>query len=157
MVTERRPLLMHIPVPWVFIIAYFVGVALQGFLPVELPPTPHRIARIAGFILLPAGVVLAAWCLTIFRRQRTTTIPGEQSRALVTWGPYRFSRNPMYVSLTLAYLGEAGLLVQVWPLLPLVAVLGYLNWTVIPIEEERLQETFGGAYAEYRSRVRRWL
>ncbi|HKE90531.1 MAG TPA: isoprenylcysteine carboxylmethyltransferase family protein [Gemmatimonadales bacterium] len=157
MATDRRPLLMHIPVPWVFIIAYFVGVALQGYLPVELSPAAHHIARVAGFVLLPSGVVLAAWSLTIFRRQRTTTIPGEQSRALVTWGPYRFSRNPMYVSLTLAYLGEAGLLVQVWPLLPLAAVLGYLNWTVIPIEEARLQETFGQVYNEYRARVRRWL
>ncbi|HKC46063.1 MAG TPA: isoprenylcysteine carboxylmethyltransferase family protein [Gemmatimonadales bacterium] len=157
MATERRPLLMHLPVPWVFVIAYFVGVVLQGFLPVELPPTAHHIARVAGFILLPSGVVLAAWSLTIFRRQRTTTIPGEQSRALVTWGPYRFSRNPMYVSLTLAYLGEAGLLVQVWPLLPLVAVLVYLNWTLIPIEEGRLQETFGAVYSEYRAQVRRWF
>jgi len=157
MATDRRPLLMHIPVPWVFIIAYFVGVALQGYLPVELSPAAHHIARVAGFVLLPSGVVLAAWSLTIFRRQRTTTIPGEQSRALVTWGPYRFSRNPMYVSLTLAYLGEAGLLVQVWPLLPLAAVLGYLNWTVIPIEEARLQETFGQVYNEYRARVRRWF
>ena len=157
MVIERRPLMMHIPVPWVFVLAYFVGLIPQAYFPVELSPATHHLFRVAGFVLLPAGVALAAWCLTIFRRQRTTTIPGEQSRALVTWGPYRFSRNPMYVSLTLAYLGEAGLLVQVWPLLPLAAVLGYLNWTVIPIEEARLQETFGQVYTEYRTNVRRWI
>jgi protein-S-isoprenylcysteine O-methyltransferase Ste14 len=148
---------MRIPVPWVFVIAYCVGLLPQAYVPIELPPATRHLVRIAGFVLLPAGVALAAWSLTIFRGQGTTTIPGEQSRALVTWGPYRFSRNPMYVSLTLAYLGEAGLLGHVWPLVPLATTLVYLNWTVVPIEEARLQETFGAAYAEYRARVRRWL
>ena len=148
---------MHIPVPWVFVIAYFVALVPQAYLPVALPPALRHIVRLAGFVAMPAGVALAVWSLTIFRRQRTTTIPGEQSRALVTWGPYRFSRNPMYVSLTLVYLAEAALLGQVWPLLSLLAVLVYLNWTLVPIEEARLQETFGVAYTEYRSRVRRWI
>ena len=152
-----RPLLMRIPVPWVFVLAYVLGLIPQAYIPVELPPSTRHLVRIAGFVLLPAGVALAAWSLAIFRKHRTTTIPGEQSRALVTWGPYRFSRNPMYVSLTLAYLGEAGLLGQVWPLVPLAATLAYLNWTVVPVEEARLEETFGAAYDQYRARVRRWM
>ena len=152
-----RPLLMRIPVPWVFLLAYFVALIPQAYVPIELPPTLRHVVRIAGFILLSVGVALAVWSLTIFRRQRTTTIPGEQSRTLVTWGPYRFSRNPMYVSLTIAYLGEAGLFGQVWPLVLLAATLVYLNWTVVPIEEARLQETFGAVYDEYRTRVRRWI
>ena len=152
-----RPLLMRIPVPWVFLLAYFVALIPQAYFPIALPATLRHVARIAGFILLAVGVALAAWSLTIFRRQRTTTIPGEQSRALVTWGPYRFSRNPMYVSLTIAYLGEAGLFGHVWPLVLLTATLVYLNWTVVPIEEARLQETFGAAYTEYSARVRRWF
>jgi protein-S-isoprenylcysteine O-methyltransferase Ste14 len=152
-----RPLLMRIPVPWVFLLAYFVALIPQAYVPIELPPTQRHIVRIAGFVLLSVGVALAGWSLTIFRRQRTTTIPGEQSRTLVTWGPYRFSRNPMYVSLTIAYLGEAGLFGQVWPLVLLAATLVYVNWTVVPVEEARLQETFGATYEEYRTRVRRWF
>jgi len=153
----KKPLLMHIPVPWVFVLAYLLGVALQAFVPVSLAQPIQHTARIAGFVLLSAGVILAIWALTVFRRQGTTTIPGQTSARLVTWGPYTFSRNPMYVALTLAYLGEAGILGQVWPLPLLVLTLVYVNWTLIPFEEVHLQQTFGAPYAEYRGRVRRWL
>jgi protein-S-isoprenylcysteine O-methyltransferase Ste14 len=63
----------------------------------------------------------------------------------------------MYVGLTLAYLGEAGLLQQFWPPVLLPAVLLYLDRTVIPVEESRLRERFPDAYGAYRERVRRWL
>ena len=106
---------------------------------------------------MAAGAALAATCLVMFRRARTTTIPGRPSAQLVTRGPYRLSRNPMYVSLTLMYLGEAGMLTQIWPLVTLLGTLAYINWILVPFEERRLQETFGAAYEEYRARVRRWL
>ena len=61
-------------------------------------------------------------------------MPGETSSVLVTSGPYRFTRNPMYVGLALAYLGETGALLQVWPLPLLVLVLAYVNWCVVPVE-----------------------
>jgi protein-S-isoprenylcysteine O-methyltransferase Ste14 len=82
-------------------------------------------------------------------------VPGEKSQVLITSGPYRFTRNPMYLGLALAYVGEAGALLQVWPLLTLVVVLAYVNWAVVPIEEEGL-EAFR-EYGGYCSRVRRWL
>jgi protein-S-isoprenylcysteine O-methyltransferase Ste14 len=63
----------------------------------------------------------------------------------------------MYVGLSLAYLGEAGLLRQGWPVLLLPLVLAYLNWGVIPVEESKLEETFPKQYAEYRAKVRRWI
>ncbi len=148
---------MRIPVPWVFVLAYVSGVVLQAFIPIPFAPDVRDVARATGFILLSAGVALATWALTIFRKTHTTTIPGKTSSQLVTWGPYRFSRNPMYVSLTVAYLGEAGILGQVWPLLPLVLTLLYLNRTLVPFEEAQLEDTFGAAYAQYRANVRRWL
>ena len=150
--------LMRIPVPWVFLLAYFVGVVLEGYLPSpELAPGLRRTEQLAGFALLAVGAALAVTCLVMFRKARTTTIPGQESSRLVTNGPYRFSRNPMYVSLTVVYLGEAAVLGQLWPLLPLLMTLAYLNWVVIPYEEERLQQSFGATYAAYRARVRRWL
>ena len=75
----------------------------------------------------------------------------------MTWGPYRFTRNPMYVGLVLAYLGEAGLLKQIWPVLLLPFTVAYLNWTVIPLEEAKLDEAFHDEFGRYRSRVRRWF
>lgn len=159
MLNARKPFvavhpLMYVPVPWVFVLAYLAGVGLERAVPT--PAGPEWV-RFAGAVLFAAGGGLAAWCLVLFRAARTTTIPGEASNLLVTRGPYRFSRNPMYVALSLAYLGEAGILLQAWPLLLLPLTLVYLDRIVIPVEEARLAEVFGEAYAVYRARVRRWL
>ncbi|MGD0833401.1 MAG: isoprenylcysteine carboxylmethyltransferase family protein [Candidatus Dormibacteria bacterium] len=152
----RTPFL-HMPVPWVYLLAYLVGVGLQFVVPVTLASTALSLAaQAAGLVLFVAGWWLAGWGLLIFRRAETTTTPGEAPKRLVTRGPYRFTRNPMYAGLTLAYLGEAGLLVQFWPLPLLVFTLVYVNCFVIPVEEASLRE-FGDAYSRYRSRARRWL
>jgi len=155
----NRParLLMRVPVPWVFVLAYLVGAALEKIRPLTIRPDTAAITTIAGAVLFAVGAVIAGWCLTIFRKAHTTTIPGKSSVKLVTWGPYRATRNPMYVGLTLAYLGEAGLLKQVWPVLLLPLVVAYLNYTVIPVEEARLKEAFADSYERYRSNVRRWV
>jgi protein-S-isoprenylcysteine O-methyltransferase Ste14 len=103
------------------------------------------------------GVIVAGWGWLTFRRADTTTVPGERSARLVTWGPYRFTRNPMYVGLALGYLGEAGILRQLGPVLLLPCVVAYVNWVVIPLEEYRLHEVFGAQFDDYRARVRRWV
>ena len=63
----------------------------------------------------------------------------------------------MYVGLVLAYIGEAGILAQVWPLVLLPLVVAYVHGTVIPLEESTLADGFGPEYEQYRARVRRWL
>lgn len=63
----------------------------------------------------------------------------------------------MYVGLIFAYLGEAGLLNQFWPLLLLPLTVFYINWIVVPVEEARLKESFGLEYQEYCAKVRRWI
>jgi len=63
----------------------------------------------------------------------------------------------MYVGLIVAYLGEAGILRQFWPVILLPLTIAYVNWTVIPLEEAKLKEVFGSDYDRYRSRVRRWI
>src|SRR5690242_7722803 len=149
---SRNPirLLMHIPVPWVFVIAYLIGVGLE----ITLRSYPHAelprgVVR-AGGVSFVIGAVIAVWSLLIFHKAGTTTVPGRKSSSLVTSGPYRFSRNPMYVGLVLAYLGEAGILKQAWPIVLLPLIVVYLNWVVIPVEEGRLTEVFGADYERYR-------
>ena len=150
--------LLRIPVPWVFILTYLIGVGLQYLVPLTVHSTAILlISHIVGIVLMMGGVLLAVLSLRIFSGERTTTVPFEKASKLVTWGPYRFSRNPMYVGLILIYLGEAGLLVQIWPLLLLPLVVLYIHKTVIPIEEARLQEVFGDAYVQYCASVRRWI
>jgi len=150
--------LLRVPVPWVFVLAYLVGAALERRVRLGLGLSVPRAASLTvGVVLLAAGAVIAGWGLPIFHRVGTTTVPGQSSDRLVTWGPYRFTRNPMYVGLTLAYLGEAALLRQLWPLPLLVLVLAYVQWMVIPLEESRLREAFGEDYTAYCGQVRRWL
>src|SRR5580658_6155236 len=149
--------MVHVPVPWVFVLTYLLGAALQSLRPWTISPVAARASVITGGVLFAVGAVIAGWGLMIFHKARTTTVPGESSVKLVTWGPYRFTRNPMYVGLALAYLGEAALLRQILPVLLLPVTLAYLNLTVIAVEEAKLQEVFHDQYERYRLRVRRWV
>jgi len=150
-------LLLRIPVPWVFVLGYLAGVVVERALRSPLAVETVPALQLAGGVLFVVGAAIAGWGLLTFRRARTTTVPGETSAQLVTWGPYRVTRNPMYVGLTLAYLGEAGILRQLWPVAVLPLVLAYVNWVVIPLEETKLAEAFGAEYDRYRARVRRWI
>jgi protein-S-isoprenylcysteine O-methyltransferase Ste14 len=151
-------LLLRIPVPWVFVLTYLIGVVLEATVPIQ---TRHlvdaNVMLLVGASVFSIGAFLAGWGLVTFRRARTTTIPGQTSARLVTWGPYSFSRNPMYVGLTIAYIGETFMLHQLWPRILLPLVLVYVNWVVIPLEQRKLSEAFGEEYARYRARVGRWL
>ena len=151
-------ILLKIPVPWVFVLAYLMGLLFQlNFHFPEFGEPARHCIFLSGIVLFVIGGILAAWSLLIFHRARTTTVPGRSSARLITAGPYRFSRNPMYISLTLAYLGEAGLLVQFWPVLFLFFVLLYINLVVIPLEEKTLLSDFGDIYSTYCRKVRRWI
>jgi protein-S-isoprenylcysteine O-methyltransferase Ste14 len=149
--------LLRIPVPWVFVLTYLLGAGLER---IDYPRPSwlgSSAVGVAGAVLFIVGAALAGWGWLIFQRKGTTRIPGQTSTTLVTWGPYRYMRNPMYTGLTIAYLGEAGLLHQLWPVVLLPLTLAYVNWVVIPLEEKRLREAFGETYESYRSTVRRWL
>jgi len=148
---------MRVPVPWVFVLTYLVGAGLEFAYPSHTGAKALPGVRFAGGVVFTIGAVIAGWSLLLFRRARTTTVPGQKSAKLVTRGPYRFSRNPMYISLAMAYLGECGILKQLWPLTLLPFTIAYLHWIVIPLEEARLREVFGEDYEQYRARVHRWI
>ncbi len=150
-------LLLHVPVPWVFLLSYLLGIGLEFLVPPHLRKQNLHGVGVAGVVLFSAGAVIAGWSLLIFHKARTTTVPGRVSSILVMSGPYRLSRNPMYVGLILAYLGEAGILKQLWPVVVLPLTVAYLRWFVIPLEEARLQEVFKEEYEHYGARVRRWI
>jgi protein-S-isoprenylcysteine O-methyltransferase Ste14 len=140
----------------VFVLGYLLGVVVE-LVRHSVPAAAFPGAGFIGAVVFAIGAVIAGSGLVTFRKAKTTTVPGEKSAQLVTWEPYRFTRNPMYVGLSVAYLGEALILRQIWPLLFLPLVLAYVNWVVIPLEETRLLEVFGADYDRYRARVRRWI
>ncbi|HET9765032.1 MAG TPA: isoprenylcysteine carboxylmethyltransferase family protein [Casimicrobiaceae bacterium] len=122
----------------------------------ELSPLVRLVAFVV--IALVGGAVALAGDLE-FKRARTTINPfkPESSTALVTSGIYRFTRNPMYVGLTLVLLGWAAFLVSAWALLGPVGFVLYIGRFQIEPEERALSAKFGAAYKEYTARVRRWL
>ena len=111
----------------------------------------------AGLALAVAGLLLSFWGIFTFRRARTAIIPHRAASRLVTHGPYRFSRNPMYVGLTIAYVGGALLIDSTWPIVLLPLVILALLSLVVQREERYLHAAFGEDYAAYSRRVRRWL
>ena len=110
-----------------------------------------------GFGLAGIGFLLMLWGITTFGRARTAVMPMSPARAIVVTGPYRFTRNPMYIGLTIAYVGIALLVNMAWPLVTLPAVMIALRLFVIAREERHLRQAFPEAYAAYCARVRRWL
>jgi protein-S-isoprenylcysteine O-methyltransferase Ste14 len=111
-----------------------------------------------GLALIIASVALAVWAALLFRRAGTEINPtSESNKTLVIAGPFRFSRNPMYLSLVMLALGIA-ISVGTWPMfLAPVSVFAITNWRHIPFEEAKMQRQFGVTFDEYCSRVRRWL
>jgi protein-S-isoprenylcysteine O-methyltransferase Ste14 len=103
------------------------------------------------------GAALGIWALRTFHHRGTTHDPFGTPTSLVTTGPYRFSRNPMYVALTTVLVG-VGLLVGTLPLLLVpVAFALLIHLLYVPYEEAKLEALFGEPYRDLRRRVPRWL
>jgi len=100
---------------------------------------------------------LAAAAAGRFVLRRTTLHPTGEPAHLVVNGAHGWSRNPMYLSLAVVYVGLALALGRAWPLALVIVPWAWMNWVVIPFEEARLRETFGEDYADYCRRVRRWI
>ena len=154
----RHTVLQRLPPPLLYIAALLLAHFLDGRWPlVELPPTWHAGAQWLGLALIVAGFIHAASAIALFVSSRTTIVPHHRSSALVTRGAYRWTRNPMYVGLTLAYLGVAAVLGSAWALPLLTVPLYVIHYHVMPMEERLLEDAFGEAYRQYKTRVRRWL
>ena len=108
-------------------------------------------------MLVVAGLSFVAWGLATFFQHRTAIMPHQPASRLVDSGPYRLSRNPMYVGMTTAYLGGVLVTNMFWPLLLLPLSLFGLTMLVIRREERYLADAFGEEYSAYRKRTRRWL
>lgn len=142
------------PPPLLYAVPLVVGLLLQHWYPHAILP-PGR-GTILGIVLLLGGLV-GAPAITAFRRADTSPKPWVPSTALVTSGPYRFTRNPMYLGFTLIYLGMTFWANSAWPLLFLPFVLIAMHYGVILREEAYMADTFGEEYEQYRARVRRWV
>jgi len=97
------------------------------------------------------------WGAVQFRRHDTTIIPFEQSTALIAEGPYRYSRNPLYLSMTLILVGLWILLGSLSPAVVVPLFVWWISSRFIANEERHLEAQFGRTYLEYKTKVKRWL
>ena len=141
--------------PLVYGGAFVMGLLLHLMLPLHVLPT--TLARGIGVVCVLVSFPLALMTLRALSRAHTPVDPMKPTTALVTDGPFRYSRNPIYVALTLLYLGVAFLVNALWILLLVVPALMVLRYGVIAREEVYLARKFGDAYRQYTTQVRRWL
>ncbi len=143
------------PPPLLYVGPLILGLTADHWWPLGTTvPAPWR--WLAGALGLGLSGLLVAAILA-FRRARTRPEPWKPTTALVVDGPYRFTRNPMYVGFTLIYAGVALLADSAWPFLLLPAVLLVMQRFVIRREERYLERKFGDAYRAYCASVRRWV
>jgi protein-S-isoprenylcysteine O-methyltransferase Ste14 len=149
---------IKVPPPLLYFVVFVAGVGLRSVAPGDaLPAAAATPARWVGTALALCGLALSLSGVGTFVRAKTTTLPFKAPSRLVTHGPYRLTRNPMYLGLAALYTGLALVLNRLWPLVLLPVALLVLIRTVILIEERYLEGHFGDEYRAYRGRVRRFL
>ena len=148
---------MHIHPPIIAAACLLGAFALHSLVPDVRLPFAFPSHEALGGAVIVAGLLLSSFGISHFRRHRTTVEPFGTPTALVSTGPYRFTRNPMYLGITLTLLGIALWVATVPFVLAPVAFFAIINTTQIPREEARLTALFGDEYGDYRRRVRRWL
>lgn len=149
---------VHFPPPLLFVAGIALGVALQRFWSLTYDMMFSEDVRIgSGYLFGTVGAGILAWGLVTFRRARTAIYPNQPAEQFVQHGPYRFSRNPMYVGLGILTAGLSLIFDNVWILLTLPPTLLVLTAFVVRREEAYLTASFGETYQRYCQQVRRWL
>ncbi|MBI4912191.1 MAG: isoprenylcysteine carboxylmethyltransferase family protein [Acidobacteria bacterium] len=154
----EAPSTLKVPFHPGLVLGLFVGAAwaLARIAPIPIP-LPDRWLPILPWFVFTAAFALAAWSFWTFRKGATSADYGRKVRTLLTGGPYRFSRNPLFLTNALLFLGLTLVLDNAWALSLFPALLLTLDRLVVRREEAFLARTFGEDYARYCRRVRRWL
>jgi protein-S-isoprenylcysteine O-methyltransferase Ste14 len=141
--------------PLVYLAAILCGVGLD-----LVRPLPFLPAGTGAWVGVPFVILSLALFFASIRRFKAvgTPVPGNRpTTAIVRSGPYRFSRNPIYLAFSALVLGIACWLDSIWLLGTLAAAASLMSLIVIPREERYLERRFGAEYLEYKAKVRRWL
>jgi len=156
---ERTGAAVKFPPPILPIVTIVAGHILGRFLPLfpdSVLQTPERY-WIGGLIAVAAVLVLGIWPIQLFKKSGQDVKPWTPTPAIVVAGPYKFTRNPMYLMMILFCIGFAIILSDVWILI-LTPVCGWFIYNIaIRHEEVYLEEKFGDSYRAYKQKVRRWI
>ena len=146
---------VKVPPPLIYLAGLLAGAVLEAIAPLDGLESPWRWVVLALGVI--AFVLLDAPAMRRFLKAGTQLPPFRPTTAIVTDGPYRFTRNPMYVGMTLLYVGLAIGLDLIWALIFLPAILLVIRFHVIAREERYLEAKFGEEYLGYKREVRRWV
>ena len=143
------------PPPFIYLGWLAVGFALDYFLPSSL--LPDSVQYFVGGVAIAVSLGLFISAMRQFRKHGTNVRPDRPATAILSEGPYRFTRNPIYLAMALLYFGISIAADAPWVLAMLLPALLIMNFLVIPREERYLERSFGEEYLGYKSTVRRWL
>lgn len=143
-------------IPPVYLLA---ALLLMGALHLFFPLQEFTSAalRYAGVAVIALSAALGTWSVMLFHRANTGIVPFTPATFLVARGPYRFTRNPMYLAMAGILLGAALFLGSLAPFLVVPLFVWLIQARFILAEEAMLEEAFGSAYLGYKAKVRRWL
>jgi protein-S-isoprenylcysteine O-methyltransferase Ste14 len=146
---------IRVPPPLIYLLPLLVGLLFDR--KAHIPFLPRGVARVLGWPLIGSGVLLGGWFRKTMYNADAPVRTDRPVPRLTTEGPFRYSRNPGYLSLTMLYAGIAVLRSALWVILYLPPVLIVIQRDVIGREERYLERTFGEEYLDYKRRVRRWI
>ncbi len=143
------------PPPLIFAVGLGAGLLVNRLR--RTPFLPGALSKVFGWPLVVFGLLLGLWGFLEMRRAGTNVDPYHPTTAIVEAGPYRYTRNPLYVGMALIYSGVAARANALPAALLLPAVLHLVDRGVVRREERYLEDKFGEEYRRYKGRVRRWI
>ena len=133
----------------------FLSIVLHFLLPIkQIIDSPFTYL---GWLLIIAGSALNIWADQLFKKYKTTIKPDEKPSKLIDYGPFRYSRNPMYLGMTAILFGMGIFLGSITSFIGCIFFIIAMEVYFIPDEEKSMQETFKTEYENYRAKVRRWI
>jgi len=143
-----------IPPPLLALICLIGGLLLHAL---SRGPREVYAHHLLGLLIVAGGTGLCFYAAALFQARGTTRNPQGEATAFVVEVPYTFTRNPMYLGLTLILFGFAVFFASIAMLLAPIAFVIIIDRMVIPLEEQNMERLFGASYTDYKTRVRRWL
>ncbi len=156
-VTQQKQIGVNVVVkpPQLFLITIVTGLLLQLLWPLSFTGSVSTI--LLGLSLISGSLGLMVWADGTFKRLDTAVNPDQPTTQIIKTGPYRFSRNPMYLAFLLIQAGVGFAVSSWWLFIALLPAYLVLRWGVIAREEQYLRGLFGVEYLDYQTAVRRWL
>ncbi len=141
--------------PLVFLGGIIIGFIIDLIIPAPFVSEAYDLP--AGLFGIALGIALMAWAVRTFNESGTNVDVRQPSTKVVSDGPYRYSRNPIYLAMGLIVLGASIWLNSLWILFSIVFIIPVIETGVIRREEKYLEKKFGQRYQEYKAKVRRWV